>query len=162
VRRALADARDRLRLALGAGAPPERIAAAWALGVGIGLSPLIGLHTALALLLAVLLRLNKIDVLLGTMISNPWVLAFYFPACVFLGESLLGISVPRVVIPELHQLLSAAAWREQEEWLRPLLLAWSAGSGLVAVAGSTLTFVAVRGGITRRRRRTAGLSRRSA
>ena len=153
----LATTRERLRAVLGAGETPERVAGAWALGVGIGLSPLLGLHTVVALLLAVLLRLNKVDVLLGTMISNPWVLAAYFPACVVLGQWLLGIEVPRVAMPELHQLLSPSAWREQGAWLRPLMAAWWAGAGTVAVVGTGATYVAVRAAVIRHRRRLAGL-----
>jgi uncharacterized protein len=153
----LAATRARLRAVLGATEPPERIAAAWALGIGIGLSPLLGLHTVGALLLAVLLRLNKVDVLLGTMISNPWVLAAYFPACVVLGQWLLGIDVPRVAIPELNQLFSPSAWREQGEWLRPLMVAWWAGSGAVAIIGAGVTYFAVRAAVNRHRRKLGTL-----
>jgi len=149
----LATTRERLRRALGADEPPQRVAAAWAIGIGVGLSPLLGLHTAVALTLAILLRLNKVDVLLGTMISNPWVLAAYFPACVVLGAWLLGIDVPRVVMPELHEMLSPAAWRAQESWLRPLLGAWWAGAGVVSLAGGAATFVAVRAAVIRHRAR---------
>lgn len=153
----LAAARGRLRAVLGATEPPERIAAAWALGIGIGLSPLLGLHTVSALLLAVLLRLNKVDVLLGTMISNPWVLAAYFPACVVLGQWLLGIEVPRVAMPELNQVFSPSAWREQGEWLRPLMAAWWAGAGAVTVVGTGATYLAVRAAVVRHRRRAGTL-----
>ena len=153
----LAATRDRLRAALGATEPPERIAAAWALGIGIGLSPLLGLHTVGALLLAVLLRLNKVDVLLGTMISNPWLLAAYFPACVVLGQWLLGIDVPRVAIPELSQLFSPSAWREQGEWLRPLMAAWWAGAGAVTVVGTGAPYFGVRAAVVRHRRKLGTL-----
>jgi uncharacterized protein len=152
VRKLLAVARGRLRAVFGAGEPPERIAAAWALGIGIGLSPFLGLHTALALLLAVLLRLNKVDVLLGTMISNPWVLAGYFPACVVLGQWMLGVEVPRVAIPELDLLLSPAAWREHGAWLRPLMVSWAAGAGVVTIAGAAATYPLVRVAVIRHRR----------
>ena len=63
--------RERLAAALGANQPASRVAAAWAVGVGIGLSPALGLHTALALAVALAFRLNKVDVLLGTLIVNP-------------------------------------------------------------------------------------------
>ena len=152
----LAAARDRLRRALGADETPERVAAAWALGVGIGLSPLLGLHTVLALLAAVVLRLNKVDVLLGTMVSTPWALAVYFPACVVAGGWLLGTEVPPVTLPELAQLASPAFWRLQGAWLGPLLLAWWLGSGLAALAGGAATYLAVRAVVRRHRSRHAG------
>src|SRR5215467_14486260 len=52
---------------LGREETPERVATAIGLGVGIGFSPFIGLHLLLALGLAWLLRLNKIDTVLGTL-----------------------------------------------------------------------------------------------
>jgi hypothetical protein len=142
-------------MVLGTGETPERIAAAWAVGIGVGLSPLLGLHTVLALAAALAFRLNKVDVLLGTMITNPWALAVYFPACVVAGQWLLGIEVPRVAVPELRLLLSASAWGDQAAWLKPLLLVWWTGSGIATVVGTTVTYFAVRAAVRRHRARHA-------
>jgi uncharacterized protein (DUF2062 family) len=155
VRQSFLKVRDRLRHAFGADEPPSRVAAAWALGIGIGLSPFIGLHTVLGLLLAVIFRLNKIDVLLGTMVSNPWVLTVYFPASVALGKWMLRINVPRIVIPELQQLLSIAAWNDQRSWLEPLLLSWTVGGTVCALVGAAVTYFLVRSAAVRHRRRLA-------
>ncbi|MGZ5430544.1 MAG: DUF2062 domain-containing protein, partial [Thermoanaerobaculia bacterium] len=56
---------------LGSDSPPEVVAASFAIGVAISFTPLFGLHWIIALLLAVILRLNKVDVLLGTLVVNP-------------------------------------------------------------------------------------------
>src|SRR5271167_2106233 len=56
---------------LGSDSPPEVVAASFAIGVAISFTPLLGLHWIIALLLAVILRLNKVDVLLGTLVVNP-------------------------------------------------------------------------------------------
>ena len=61
-----------LRRALHTADSPERTAAAFSLGLFLGFSPLIGLHTLLGLGLAFLLRLNRLAVLLGTFVLNPW------------------------------------------------------------------------------------------
>jgi uncharacterized protein len=159
VRLSLARVRDRLRHAFGADEPPSRVAAAWALGIGLGLSPIIGLHTVLGLLLALVFRLNKIDVLLGTMVSNPWVLTAYFPVSVALGKRLLGIAVPRIELPAFRQLLSFAAWNEQRSWLEPLMLAWTAGATLFALVGGVLSYFVVRAAVVRHRRRLAAAQR---
>ena len=52
--------------------PPERTALAFAVGVFIGFSPLLGLHTILATLIAFLFRFNKVAIYLGTYINNPF------------------------------------------------------------------------------------------
>ena len=50
---------------------PERVAAAVALGVGIGLSPFIGFHFLLAIVLASLFRLSRLDTVLGSLVGKP-------------------------------------------------------------------------------------------
>ena len=44
---------------------PERTAAAFAMGVAIGFSPFLGLHTAIGLALAFALNLNRVAALIG-------------------------------------------------------------------------------------------------
>jgi uncharacterized protein len=147
--------RRRLREAVGVGEEPGRVAAAWAVGVGIGLSPLFGLHTAIALGIAFLFRLNKLDVLIGTLIINPWTMTLYFPSAVMLGRFVTGIRVPRIVLPHLEDLFVLAAWREQTSWMKPLLVAWAVGALLVAFVVGFTTYWVVRGMVVTHRRRHA-------
>src|SRR4029450_13481509 len=51
---------------------PERTAAAFALGVFFGFSPLLGLHTVLGLVFAFALNLNPVAVLIGISPTPPW------------------------------------------------------------------------------------------
>ena len=148
--------RTRLQAAVGTHEPPSRLAAAWGIGIAVGLSPFLGLHTVLALLLAFFLRLNKLDVLLGTLIMNPWTFPVYFPAAAFLGRWITGIRVPRVVLPHPTQLLRPDVWREQAEWLRPLLVVWGVGATIAAAVGGLATFYLVRAFIVIHRRRRQG------
>ncbi len=123
---------------------PERLAAAWALGVGIGLSPLLGLHTLLALALALGLRLNKVDVLLGTLVVNPWTLTAYFPAAVVVGRRLVGVPIPRLAVPRPEAVLHLALWRDSAPWLRSVLLAWGVGATVLSLAASAVTYLLLR------------------
>jgi uncharacterized protein (DUF2062 family) len=75
---------------LGREETPERVAAAIGLGVGIGFSPFIGLHLALALLLAWLFHLNKIDTVLGTLAGQIPTWTPVFPLGYRVGRALLG------------------------------------------------------------------------
>src|ERR1041385_7304206 len=52
--------------------PPERTALAFSIGVFIAFSPLLGLHTLLATLIAFLFRFNKLAIYTGTFINNPF------------------------------------------------------------------------------------------
>src|ERR1035441_11014959 len=65
---------------VGSDSPPEVVAASFAIGVAISFTPLFGLHWIIALLLAFILRLNKVDVLLGTLVVNPLTIPAVAPA----------------------------------------------------------------------------------
>ena len=135
---------DRVREATGAGGDPSRFAASWAVGIGLGLSPFLGAQTLLAVAAALLFRLNKVDVLLGTLISNPWTLTVYFPAAVVLGSIFTGGRLAAPSIPEASQLMDFSAWRQQSEWLRPVLESWLVGAAVIAILASAVTFFVVR------------------
>ena len=145
--------RSRFDRVVGVHEQPERLAAAWALGLTIGFSPLIGLHTVLALLLALIFRLNKMDVFLGTLVVNPWTLPVYFPVAVYVGKRITGVRVPRFVLPRPEEVLHAAVWREHVPWLRSVLLAWGAGAMVLALIAGGVTFVVLRQMIRFHRRR---------
>jgi len=64
---------------------PQRTAAAYALGVLFGFSPLLGLHTLLGIALAFGLNLNRVAVLLGIYSNLPWILPAYYTLATMLG-----------------------------------------------------------------------------
>jgi uncharacterized protein (DUF2062 family) len=144
VREIVERVRTRFAAVVGVHESPERLAAAWALGIGIGLSPLLGLHTVLALVLAVVLRLNKVDVLLGTLIVNPWTLPVYFPAAVIVGRGITGVRIPHFALPDPESLLHFAVWRDNAPWLRSVLLAWGIGAALFSLLLGGATYVLLR------------------
>jgi uncharacterized protein (DUF2062 family) len=92
---------------LGREEPPERVAAAIGLGVAVGFSPFIGLHLLIALGLALLFRLNKIDTVLGTFSGNVPTWTPIFPIGYRLGRTLLGYSRRAVPRPNWNALLHA-------------------------------------------------------
>ena len=80
---------------MGRAQTPERVAAAVAVGVGVGLSPFIGFHFLMAIGLAFLFRLNKLDTVLGSLIGNPWTLPPFFAVGYRVGRALLGYAPAR-------------------------------------------------------------------
>ena len=91
---------------LGREESPGRVAAAIGLGVAIGFSPFIGIHFVLALALAFLFRLNKLDAVLGTLAGNVPTWSVVFPLGFRLGRWILRYdrrTVPRLNLqPLLH------------------------------------------------------------
>jgi uncharacterized protein (DUF2062 family) len=70
--------------------PPHRTALAFGAGVFIAFSPLFGLHTVLAIILAFAFRLNRVAVVAGAWI-NVWALAPCYAFGTFLGAWLLRV-----------------------------------------------------------------------
>ena len=92
-----------LRRLLRAGVSPEQLAWSLALGAVVGVNPLIGSTTLLALGLAMLLRLNVIAAQVSNHLAYPLELLL-FPVFIKLGSMLFGTPAlplpPRVMLAE--------------------------------------------------------------
>jgi uncharacterized protein len=103
--------------------PPERTALAFSIGVFIGFSPFLGLHTIMATALAFLFRFNKIAIYTGTFINNPFltlvpiIIASYAIGAFLLGRPLRipdeGVELlknPHLFSGEYYRRLFAQSW----------------------------------------------------
>jgi uncharacterized protein len=136
---------------------PERTAIAFALGVFIGFSPPLGLHTVLALALAFVLNLNRVAVLLGAYTNLPWVLGPYYTVTTALGARLLGTRLPPRFGRHLHELFRISLWNSEfwqrlVELLRPLLWPYIVGSTIGAAVLAVLAYFLSLGFVIARRR----------
>lgn len=77
---------------------PHRIALAFAVGVFMGISPLLGLHYIGAFILAWFFRLNKLVAMVGVSVNNPWTIVPISTFCVWFGAKLVGI---KQILPEI-------------------------------------------------------------
>src|SRR5881628_1982443 len=119
---------------LGREEPPERVAAALALGIGVGFSPFMGVHFLIAIALAFLFRLNRIDALLGTLAGNPWTLPPVYAAGYALGRRLLQYDRRRVPDLPWDRLLHRDFWHAfSGAALHPRLLSFLVGTATLAV-----------------------------
>ena len=122
---------------------PQRTAAAYALGVFFGFSPLLGLHTVLGLIFAFALRLNRVAVLLGVYSNLPWILVPYYTLMTWLGATILRTELPPGVLDRLRDGLENRSWSEM--WsaavaLKPVLWAFTLGSLIGAVLLSLVAY----------------------
>src|SRR5437763_9043608 len=112
---------------------PERTAAAFALGVFFGFSPLLGLHTLLGILFAFLLNLNRVSVLLGVYSNLPWFLGPYYVVATMVGAQMTGHRLPPGFGMQLRNLFElslfhAEFWRRLVAVLEPLGMSYVVGS----------------------------------
>ncbi|GAB4387600.1 MAG: hypothetical protein Kow0025_02080 [Thermodesulfovibrionales bacterium] len=125
---------------------PHRVAAAVAVGVFFGISPFIGLHTVLALLVAWMFRLNRLAVLPGVFVTNPWSIIPIYTFCIWVGSLILGVEIELPDIDWKNVTLSSMMID-----LSDLVMPFFVGSMAVAFAVAFVCYAAVRVAAGRRR-----------
>ena len=127
---------------------PERIARAFALGVFLAFSPLIGLHLLLGVLFAVFFGLNRFALFVGLFINNPYTLIPIYAAGTYIGSLLIGYPSPSALPSiELHSILSSNFWVQiAGQWhiLKPMVLGSTVLSILVAVFSYCAAFYLIK------------------
>jgi uncharacterized protein (DUF2062 family) len=118
------------------GLSPERMAWSLALGLGAGVSPLVGTSTGLCILLALAFRLNQVVMQVANYLAYPLQLALLIPF-IRLGERLFGSPRLPLSIEVLSNALRTDAWATLHTFWTSL---WHAGVAwlLIAPLGSTL------------------------
>jgi uncharacterized protein len=119
---------------------PGRLALAFGIGVFIAFFPILGIHTGMALLIAVVFRLNKVAILAGAWTNNPWTLGPMFLTGTLVGCALLGMPAEG---------LHGVDW--SLESLRPLVLPFLVGNLVVGVLAGALAYVVVKAWLEKRR-----------
>jgi len=141
----------------------DRVAAAIALGVGVGFSPFMGVHFVLAIGLAFLFKLNKVDAALGQFVGNPWTLPPVFAAGYALGRILLGYD--RTEVPNLpwDRLLHRDFWHAfTGPTLRPRLASFIVGTLVLATLIALAAYLVVRAALRIYHRRHPRVAERAA
>jgi len=135
--------RDWLRFILHTDDTPPRAALAFAIGVFIAWTPVLGFHTLLALAIAFLFGLNRVAVLAGTFVNNPWTFVPIYTAAGWIGSHLTGskVSLPR---------LEGKTWSHVFDFLvqcRPWIVPLTTGTLVLGSACALLSFPIVLYGI---------------
>jgi len=126
---------------LGRDDPPELVAASFALGVAISFTPLLGFHWIAALAIAVVLKLNKVDVFLGTLVVNPLTIGPVSAVALPLGRFILRAEREALAHLPWKELLNTSFWSHQGPRMRAIGLQWAAGMFVLALVSGALTYV---------------------
>ena len=122
---------------------PRRTAGAYALGVFLAFSPMLGLHTVMGLALAFLFGLNRVAVVLGVYTNLPWLVPAYYTLATIAGAAVLGVDVQPRALEEAMQAVSAASWGDVgglARRLAPLMWAYTLGSTVGAVLLAAIAY----------------------
>lgn len=133
------------------------IALGFACGAAISFTPFVGLHIALAVLLAWLFRGHLIAAVVGTVVGNPWTFPFIWLATYKLGQMMLGsgeaaswpavtlfkhvmVDLGELVWPALTGNVSWEALKEVLIDLRALIWPMTIGSIPLALLAGLVTY----------------------
>lgn len=118
----------------------ERLALAFALGVFLALTPFVGLHTVLAFAIAFLFGLNRVAVLVGLFVNNPWTIVPYYTIATYFGGHLIGFPKGESLrFFHWSQLWHGNFWVQLGHHWR-LLMPLALGSTILAVLGAGLSY----------------------
>ena len=130
--------RDRIKDVIKLKESPHRIALAFATGVFIGMSPLLGFHTLLGFAIAWIFRLNPFALLAGVYITNPWTIVPIYTFSTYVGAQCLGIEqiIPKIDWSDLNfiNLLSD---------LEPFLMPFIFGTLLMGTISSIVSYIII-------------------
>lgn len=73
---------------------PEQISLGLSLGIFVGMTPFLGVHTIISIALASLFKWSKITAAIGVMITNPFTAPLIYPAAYKLGAMVTLFSKP--------------------------------------------------------------------
>lgn len=130
--------RDRLREVVKLRESPHKIALAFATGVFIGMSPLLGLHTLLGFTVVWIFRLNPFATLAGVYITNPWTIIPIYTFSTWVGSQCLGIEQ---MIPEIDW--SNITFNYVLNNLEPLLTPFIFGTLLIGSIASIICYIII-------------------
>jgi uncharacterized protein len=130
---------------------PNRVAAAFALGVFIAFFPILGIHTGLAIGIALAFRLNKVAILAGAWTNNPWTLAPMYTAGTLLGCFVLGVSPASLGEIDWSR-QGRAFYASLVAGFRPLLGPFIVGNLVLGAAAAALSFLVLRSILAGRRK----------
>lgn len=128
--------------------PPSRTALSLAIGVGIALGPLPGLHLLVTFALLKFFRLNSIVLLGGVFVHNPWTMIPIHALGLTIGDLLLygkfaSIEGFRSFPWEqfgFFSLFKPIFWQQNRELFLSMLAPFALGSTVMAVVGGVLTY----------------------
>ena len=127
-----------MRLVLSLRENPRHVATSFGVGVFIGMSPLLGIHTLLGLVVSSLFRLNRFVTIVGVYITNPWTIVPIYTFGTWAGVKLVGSDVT------LHSISwSSLTFSTVTEELGELFVPFVVGTFFIGTISAVLGYIII-------------------
>lgn len=121
--------KERLKAILALDSHPAHIAAGFAVGVFISITPFFGIHTPLAIAAAFIFRLNKLTTITGAWVNTPFTVVPVLAASYKLGHFLRGKKVKPLILKSLE-------WSDLKINAKSILL----GSSVIGILAAIIAY----------------------
>jgi uncharacterized protein (DUF2062 family) len=124
---------------------PERTALAYSIGIFLGFSPFLGLHTLVGLAIAFLFGLNRVAILLGVWTNTPWWIVPFYMIATWVGMWVTGFRMEWATLKAIFQLGMDRGFTSPNFWGSVtsqwgLLLSFLIGSFILCTLLSVLAY----------------------
>ena len=124
---------------------PERTALAYSIGIFLGFSPFVGLHTLMGLAIAFLFGLNRVAILLGIWTNTPWWIVPFYMIATWVGMWVTGFRIGWGALREIFQLGMDRGFMSSNFWgcvtsQGGLLLSFLIGSLILCILLSVVSY----------------------
>lgn len=131
---------------------PDYIARGWAIGMAVNWIVPVGVQTLFSLPLAFVLKGSKLGSVLGTMLTNPATIVFFYPFQCYLGNLVLGGDLSFAFFKEkLQTVIAEQTLASVWELSGSVLVSYFAGGLLLLVVTTPLCYFIVRALVVRYR-----------
>lgn len=130
--------KDKIKHIITTNDSPRKVALSFAVGVFIGMSPFLGLHTIMGIAVPWIFNLNKFVTIAGVYITNPWTIVPIYTFATWVGAKLLNI---QQIIPDIN-------WNEVGFYLifyqmKSLLLPFFLGTTVVGIISGLAGYIII-------------------
>lgn len=130
--------REKIKLIFSIKDTPHRLSIAFAVGVFVGMSPLLGLHTILGIFVAWVFKLKKVPTLIGVYVTNPWTIIPIYTFSTWVGARCLGINN---ILPEIDWRHLTLTMLSNE--LSPLIKPFVLGTVIIGALSSLTGYIII-------------------
>jgi uncharacterized protein (DUF2062 family) len=137
--------RDLIKRLLHVEDTPERTALAYSIGIFLGFSPFLGLHTLVGLTIAFLFGLNRAAILLGVWTNSPWWIVPFYMVATRVGMWATGFWIDWATLKLIFQsgleqgFMSSSFWSSVASQ-RSLFLSFGIGSLILCILFSLIAY----------------------
>lgn len=124
---------------------PKRTALTYSIGVFLGFSPFLGLHTLGGLAIAFLFHLNRVAILIGVWTNTPWWIVPYYTIATYLGMWIVGYRIEIGLFKEIFRQGLEQGFLASGFWTRissqsGLLLSFTVGSLILSAVLAIIAY----------------------